>query len=173
MKHATVSLLAACALLVGCGEPSPDAAKQKAYATELLNRGLYAEAVEAYDRYIEMPGVSDEERANVLYHGANALFDKAKDYHGALVRYLKLRSYYPAFPQMRDVEAKIVQCFERTGRSLEAQLALEQAAHLSRQESSAPPAREVVVAEVGSRKITEQDVLRELERFPPDVRGQV
>lgn len=159
-------------VLAGCGGSSIDAAKQKAYATELLNRELYAEAAQAFDRYVDMPGISDEERGKVLYHVANVLFDEAKDYHGALVRYLRLKSYYPDFPHIREVDAKIVQCFERTGKSLEAQLALEQAADLSRQESSAPPAGELVVAEIGSRRITEREVLRELQRLPPEMRRQ-
>jgi len=149
---------------------SLDPAKQKAFATELLNRELYTEAAEAFDRYVELPGVSDEERGKVLYLVANTLFDQAHDYHGALLRYLKLRSYYPDFPERREVDAKIVQCFERTGHSLEAQLALEQAADLNRQQNSAPGG--TVVAEIGSRTLTERDVMRDLQRLPPEVRRQ-
>lgn len=160
-------------LVIRCGgESSIDPAKQKAYATELLNRGLYAEAAQAYDRYVDLPGVAEEERAKVLFHTANALFDQAKDYHGALIRYLRLRSFYPGFPRLREVDARIIECFERTGRSLEAQLALEQTADPSRKGQSARPAGAVVVAEIGSRVITERDLGRELGRLPPEIRQQ-
>ena len=133
------AILLAVAAIAGCAQQSfVDPAKQKAYATELLNRQLYAESAAAYDEYVVLPSVSDDERMKVLYAVANTLMTDGKLYNEALLRFLKLHAFYPEFRE-REVNAGIVQCFERTGRSLEAQLALEQSASLERRgETTAP-----------------------------------
>ena len=147
-----------------------DPAKKKAYATELLNRGLYPEAANAYDDYLASPGISDDERQKVLYAVASTLMSDAKLYDEALLRFLKLRAFYPDF-RKREVNAGIVQCFERTGRSLEAQLALEQSSALERRNETGTPGG-TVLAEVGERKVTDRDMERFLQNIPPQQREQ-
>jgi hypothetical protein len=155
---------------VGCSRPAGiEPAKQKAYATELLNRGLRTQAAEAFDKYVEMPGVPDDERTKVLFYVANQLAE-AGDHHAALPRYLRLKSWYPDFKRMRDVESGIVRCFEKTGRSLEAQLALERSSALKK--AGSPAISGTVLAEIGTKKITTADFSREYNRLPPAMRKQ-
>jgi tetratricopeptide (TPR) repeat protein len=155
----------------GCSQPAGiEPAKQKAFATELLNRGLRTQAAEAFDKYVEMPGVPDEERAKVLFYVANQLTE-AGEYRAALPRYLRLKSWYPDFKRMRDVESGIIRCFEKTGRSLEAQLALERSSSLKK--TGSPAISGTVLAEIGMKKITTADFRREYNRLPPAMRKQL
>ena len=162
-------------LLAGCSQ-GIDPEKQKQFATELLNRRLYAQAAVEYDRYLDLPGVSDEERSRVLFAVANTLMNDARDYDGALIRFLKLRSFYPDHPSSRDIETGIITCFERTGRVLEAQLALEASSAL--QPSQQPDANAgAVLAQVGSHTITDREFQEQLQmqlrNAPPQARTQL
>ena len=176
MKRAVVLiLLAAFVGLAGCGQ-GVDPEKQKQFATELLNRRLYAQAAVEYDKYLDLSGVSDEERSRVLFAVANTLMTDAHDYDGALLRFIKLRAFYPNHPNRSAIDAGIVTCFERTGRVLEAQLALESASALHQTPGQTQPATGTVLAEVGGRSITEADfqekLADELANIPPQARGQ-
>lgn len=154
----------------GCSKSGVDPAKQRVFATELLNRELYAEAIRAFDKYLEMPGVSDRDRVDAMRKLADALFDRANDYHSALVYYLRLRVFASDYPEMNEVRARLVTCFERTGRSADASLMRREIA----QGKTLPPDSLAgpVVAEFGGRKISEREVLRELEQLPPELRQQ-
>jgi tetratricopeptide (TPR) repeat protein len=173
MKRLVLILAAAGSLVaaIGCGKASSiDPEKQRLYATELLTRELYPEAIRAFEKYFELPAVSDKDRANALYALADGLFTKANDYHAALIFYLRLRSFYPDYPQISEVRARIVTCFERTGRIAEARRALAEAAS----GKPLPPdsAQGPIVAEFGGRKISEREVLAELEQLPVELRQQ-
>ena len=164
---ATVLALA----LAACNRPpGVDPARQKAFAIELLSRQLYAESAAAFDRYVEMPGVTDDERAKVLFRVANTLMNDARDYHGALLRFLRLKSFHPAFRD-RDVSVGIVTCLEKTGRSLEAQLALEESSSLKKGPGR-PSSGGVVLAEVGGRTITDRDLRDEVHNWPREARAR-
>ncbi len=169
--HLAIAFAVTLLALAGCErQAGVDPAKQRAFATELLNRGLYEASAAAYDEYLEMPGVADDERKKVLYAVASTLMTDAKLYDEALVRFLKLHAFYPDYRQ-RDVNAAIVQCFERTGRSLEAQLALEQSAALERRNDTTTPGG-TILAEVGDRKVTDRDLAEFLRAMPPAQREQ-
>jgi peptidyl-prolyl cis-trans isomerase C len=165
----TVLLLAA-----SCGgnkKSSAEADQVRELASDLLNRGLYKQAIEQYEIYLKDFNIDNRETANVHYIIANTYFDRLRDYENALANYLKIVHLYPEFPYMDKVNQRKVACLERLGRSEDAQQALDESVQLdsSQIRQKRPGA---VVARIGDRDITQGDLDFELDQLPPSVRGQ-
>ena len=161
-------------MLSSCGNRqatvNPD--KLREYAGDLINRGLYKQAVAAYDQYLASAKIDDKERANVNYIIATTYFDRINDYESALAYLLKIKHFYPETGLMNEVNKKIVACLERLERSSDAQQALSETVQLD--PSKAPVKRPgEVIAEIGGRQITQGDLDYEISKLPPSVRDQV
>ncbi len=149
----------------------PDPEQMRQYASDLLNRDLYEQAVEQYRQYLSRYDISERERANINYIMANTYFDRIKDYERALSIYLKIKHFYPDSPLIDEVNKRIVACLERLERSADAQQALQETvqADAPRGDKSRPGA---VVARIGDRDITLGDLEYELDQLPPSVQEQ-
>jgi peptidyl-prolyl cis-trans isomerase C len=149
----------------------PDPEQMRQYASDLLNRDLYEQAVEQYSQYLSRYDISEREQANIHYIIANTYFDRIKDYERALSIYLKIKHFYPESPLMDEVNKRIVACLERLERSTDAQQALQETvqADAPRQQQKRPGA---VVARIGDRDITLGDLEYELDQLPPSVQAQ-
>jgi tetratricopeptide (TPR) repeat protein len=162
-------------VLSGCGgknQSSAESDKLREYAGDLINRGLYKQAVAVYEQYLASNKVDDKERANVNYIIANTYFDRLNDYESSLAYYLKIKHFYPETGLMGEVNKKIVACLERLDRSQDAQQALDETVQLD--PSKVTPQRPgEVIAEIGDRKITQGDLDYEISKLPPSVRNQV
>lgn len=170
-----VAALISLAVLSGCGgknKSSADSDKLREYAGDLINRGLYKQAVAVYEQYLASNKVDDKERANVNYIIANTYFDRLNDYESSLAYYLKIKHFYPETSLMNEVNKKIVACLERLDRSQDAQQAMDETVQLD--PSKVTPQRPgEIIAEVGGRKITQGDLDYEISKLPPSVRNQV
>ena len=170
----TLGILLAMLILDGCAEqPAPSIApeRQREYANALYNRELYTQAIVEYDTYLELASLTDEQRANVDYIVGNVYMDQLHDYENAMARYLKVKTLYPQPGLEQEINRRTVECLERLDRSLDAQRELTRATALDPGRVGA--AQEgTVIAEVGDRKITSQELDLALERLPQPIRSE-
>ena len=164
----------AASLFAGCSggnKPVVNADKLREYAGDLINKGLYSEAIDAYQQYLDDYKMDDSERANINYIIANTYFEREKDYSNALASYLKIKHLFPQESLMPEVNKKIVACLERLERTEDAQQALDESVQLdpSQVHEKRPGA---VLARIGNREITQGDLDFELSQLPPMVREQ-
>ena len=148
-----------------------EADRVREYAGDLVNRELFAQAIDQYQYYLDSFQIEPRERANVNYIIANTYFDRLKDYENALAYYLKIKHYYPDNPLMDEVNKRVIASLERLERSADAQQVLDETVQLDPEKvrKSRPGA---VVAEIGDRQITAGDLTFEINQLPPSVREQ-
>jgi tetratricopeptide (TPR) repeat protein len=148
-----------------------DGAKVREYAADLMNRALFKQAVNEYERYLNDYSVDETEQANITFIVANTYFDRLKNYEEALAAYLKIKHLYPESKLIEQVNKRIIACLERLDRSTDAQQALDETVQ-------ADPAKVVrkrpgaVVARIGNRDITQGDLNFEIDQLPPAARDQ-
>lgn len=146
---------------------SPKALMQ--LASELEARGLWEGAGEIYRRYLESGGLPEKERASANLHLGEIYLDKLNDPAKALPCLFLAR-------QMGDDDTKskankrIVEAFERLGKSLDAQAFLKETTSLS---PAASFQNDVVVAVVGDKKITLRDLEDEIQLLPTPMQEQL
>lgn len=160
--------------LAGCNrgiKPQVSADKFREYAGDLINRGLYKQAIEQYENYIRDYSPDATETANINYQIANLYFDRVKNYEEAMTYYLRIKHFYPQSPVITEVNKKIIACLERLDRSADAQQALGETVALDPSQivKKRPGA---TVARIGSRDITLGDLDFEIDQLPPSVRDQ-
>jgi hypothetical protein len=145
-------------LLAGCRGASDTSSQEKwikDYAAELSDRGLYAQAADAYKQFLLTPGLTDKKKANIHYMIAEIYRQNIYDYDSALAHYLAIKYLDPKSELLKDVDEKVVECLEKSGRSTDAQN------ELDNKTSLAPTgAGGKVVARIGSREITESELDR-------------
>ncbi len=166
--------VATASLLLGCGGREPAVPKEqwRAYANDLYNRQLFAQAVEAYKEYLRAYPVSPQEQASITYTIAEIYFDRMHDYENALAEYIKIKRLYPESGLMNDVNKRIVECLERLERSADARQALLESTSLDT--SQIPRKRPgIVIARIGNREITQGDLDFELNRLPPTLKESI
>jgi len=181
MKKARVYVLAVVAAVLftvmvnGCGggnKSSAKADKLREYAGDLINKSLYPQAIQEYQRYLDDYSIDERERANVNYIIANTYFDRIKDYENALSYYLKIKHLYPDNSLMPEVNKKIVACLERLELTEDAQQVLDETVQM---DPTAVRKKRPgnVVAQIGNREITQGDLDFEIEQLPPSFRDQL
>ncbi|MBD3373936.1 hypothetical protein GF406_02780 [candidate division KSB1 bacterium] len=169
-----VFLLLSVVLLTACDqgkESTVDGEKIRQYASDLMNRSLYQQAIEQYLEYLENYPVSKREQANINYIVANTYFERLKDYESSLMYYLKIKHFYPESSLIEEVNKRIVACLERLDRPADAQQALNESVALDPDQvrKSRPGA---VVAQIGNREITMGDIEFEIKQLPPSLRNE-
>ncbi len=145
--------------------PALDMEKRKEYVNSLLNKGLYRKAAEVYESLTEIPGLSVRQRANLSYLTGDIYMENLRDYENALAAYLKVRVLAPNSGLMDEVNQKSVECLERLGRSLDAQLEMEQYTTPGKKKGKAPRGA-VIVAKIGEREITMDELQRKIGELP-------
>ena len=162
-------------IFAGCQnktKPSVDGDKLREYASDLVNRSLFEQAIEVYDDYLEDYDVPKAEQANVNYIIAGLYFDRLNDYESALAYYLKVKHLYPQSSLIDETNKKIVACLERLGSSADAQQAAAEAVMLDPSKVTKKRPGQVV-ARIGKREITQGDLDFEVSKLPPSVRDQL
>ncbi|MBN2411982.1 hypothetical protein JXQ31_09850 [candidate division KSB1 bacterium] len=170
-----LTVILAAVLMTGCNQgkqASVDADKLREYAGDLINKALYRQAIQEYQKYLDQYNIDTRERANVNYIIANTYFERLKDYENALTYYLKIKHLFAENTLMPEVNKKIVACLERLERTEDAQQVLDEAVQLdpSRIQKKRPGE---VVARIGTREITQGDLDFELNQLPPSLREQL
>ncbi len=146
--------------------PAMEVEKRKEYVNSLLNKGLYRKAAGVYEKIIDSPGISKKQRSNLAYLTGNIYMENLRDYENALASYLKVRILTPKSGIMDEVNQKSVECLERLGRSLDAQMEMEQHTSSDKKKGKAPKGA-LVVARIGEREITMEEIQRKINDLPP------
>ena len=161
-------------LMLGCsggGGPNVDGDKVREYANALYNRELYAQAVQAYQHYLDLYRVDKKQRANINFIIGNIYFERLHDYDNALAYFLKIKHIYPESDLMSRTDRLIVECLERLQRSADAKQALDEATAL--EPESVPPSRPgEIIARIGDREITSGDLDFQIRQLPEYLQSQ-
>lgn len=154
--------------LVSCGGESSPAISADArlqLANAYYTNGLYQAAVDEYLDYTAKYKLDETRQANTYFTVANIYFERLNDYEKALEYYFKIKYLYPASSLQGEVAKRIVSCLERLEKSADAARILEKEAALDQSQvhEHRPGA---VLAELGSRKITQGDLDFEISKMP-------
>lgn len=152
------------------GESGADLSQQQHLAAELEESKLYLQAVEEYERLLDADGFSRKKQANINYIIGNVYLNNLKDYENAAARFIRAKVLDPESDLRDRINKNLVICFERMGRSLEAQKQLERSTDLDR--TKAGQEGGVVVARIRDREITMGELEDEMEKLPPSVQSQ-
>ncbi len=168
MKNGILLFIISIVLLSACAQKQKPAVKAEA-ALELANayytNGLYEAAVREYLDYLKNYSLDENRRANTWFTVANIYFDRLHDYPRALEYYFKVKYLYPESKLQSEVSKRAVNCLERMNRSTDAQRIYGKEAALdSKQAPKNRPGN--VLAQIGSRKITQGDLDFELSQMP-------
>ncbi len=171
--RASILVLVLAAAFAGCSRKGSGAEGQKIreYANALYNRELYGQAVREYENYLNSYRVSDAQKSNITFTIANIYFERLHDYENALANYLRIKHVYPDKKLETQVDQQIIACLERLNRSGQAKQALDEATALDPSKVQSPrPGK--VIARIGSRPITNEDLNFQLGQLPDYMRDQ-
>ena len=90
------------------------------YANELKNKKLYTQSIEAYKNFLSVNKFSKKFRANVNYIIAEIYNNDLNDYDNALAYYIKAKYFDPHSSYLSMINQKIIQCLEKSGRTIDA-----------------------------------------------------
>ena len=144
---------------------------KKDYASVLLDKGLYLPAIEEYKICAENEKNKDN-AANLYYIIGNIYMDNLKDYQNALAEYYKSKYLAPDSKVITNVNTRIVECLERLGKSDDAQLELEEMTSIQPTQKEKSKSG-IVVAKIGKREITSDEVNSEIEKLPLEKRNEI
>jgi tetratricopeptide (TPR) repeat protein len=147
-----------------------DVTQQQDFASELVDNKLYSQAIAEYDRLLNSGKLDQTRQANINYIVGDIYLNYLNDYENAAARFVKAKYLNPDSELKDKINKNLVICFERMGRSLEAQKQLEQSTELS--QTGTEKKGGVVVARIGDREITMTDLENEIEKLPPSVQTQ-
>jgi len=132
----------------------------KDYAAELSQRGLYEQAARAYEQYLHTPGLSPKVKANVHYMIGDIYRENIYDYDSAIAHYLKVKYLDPDTELSDEIDRKVVECLEKSGRSVDAKREMDKIVSAEPKDDGGE-----VVAEVSGEKITRDEFHRALARM--------
>jgi len=144
-----------------------DVSQQQDFASELVDNKLYSQAVAEYDKLLDLGKLDKKKQANINYIVGNIYLNYLNDYENAAARFVKAKFLNPESELKDKINRNLVICFERMGRSLEAQKQLERSTELDQGKIKTEGG--VVVARIGDRKITMTGLENEIEKLPPSV----
>jgi tetratricopeptide (TPR) repeat protein len=151
-------------------EQKTDFSQQQDLAAELEESKLYSQAVAEYERLLDMGGVNREKQANINYIMGSIYLNNLNDYENAAARFIRAKLLDPESNLKDRINKSLVICFERMGRSLEAQRQLERSTDLDQNQRGQKGG--VVVARIRDREITMGELENEIEKLPPSVQSQ-
>ncbi len=126
----------------------------KDYAAELIDKGLYKEAVDAYKDFLRTPDLDPKIRANVYYMLGDVYREQLFDYKSAMASYMKVKYIDPDTELGDKIDKKIIECLEKMGRSTDAKRELDRIISNKPHDTG----DENIVAQVGGRKITGKEL---------------
>ncbi len=144
-----------------------DISSQQNLASEFLDNKLYQQAIAEYDRIIQSGKIDRKKEANLNYIIANIYLNNLNDYQNAAARFVKARVLSSDDELLEKINRNLVVCFERMGRSLDAQRELDRMTLLEK--PSDEKGSQKIVARIGKREMTMADLENEIQRLPPSV----
>ncbi|MCK4264354.1 MAG: hypothetical protein KAX27_05360 [Candidatus Aminicenantes bacterium] len=163
-----------CALIYvevrGVTESKLNFSQQQDLAAELEDSKLYAQAVAEYERLLDLGELGKKKQANINYIIGNIYLNHLNDYENAAGRFIRAKLLDPKSELKDKINKGLVICFERMGRSLEAQKQLQRSTDLN--QTNAEKKGGVVIAKIDDREITVTELEEQIEKLPPSVQTQ-
>lgn len=147
-----------------------DVDKMQAYANALVDNRLYSQAIAEYDRILESARLPDEKSANLSYIVGKIYMERLGDYENAAARFLRAKLLKPGSELDGELSLKLVECYERLGRSFDAQKELEKETSVG---AKAKASGGKVVARIGSREITSAELEEQIGHLPDAVQKEL
>jgi tetratricopeptide (TPR) repeat protein len=144
--------------------------QQQDLAGELVDGKLYVQAVSEYQKLLDSGQLDKKKQANVNYIMGNIYLNQLKDYENAAARFIRAKLLDPNSQLKDKINKGLVICYEAMGRSLEAQKQLERSTDLN--PTGTPKKGGVVVARIGEREITLNELEEQIEMLPPSAQEQ-
>lgn len=139
-------------------------------ANKLKSVGVTEEAIKHYETYFNTARLDRRTRSNLAYT-VGTLYMETGHYEKALGWLYRVDMIDPDTSLKSEVGSKIVHCLEMLGRFHAAEYALEARSSLEENRGEETKGSKVV-AEIGSRKITLQEVDQAMDELPPWMREQ-
>ncbi|MBN1406573.1 MAG: hypothetical protein JW956_02220 [Calditrichaceae bacterium] len=174
MRYVPIFSIIVFLLIWGCNkteQPQLPADTKLNLANAYYTNGLYEAAAHEYLDYLNTYEVDANRRANTYYTIGNIYFERLNDYEQALTYFFKVKYLYPESALQGEIGKKIVNCLERLNKTTDALRMVEQEAALDK-ESVKDNLPGKVLAEIGSRKITQGDLDFEISKLPVYVQEQ-
>lgn len=163
-----ILIIAAAWLIMQCNskiEPAVSEESKLNLANAYYTNGLYDDAAQEYLDYLANYEIDPERQANTYYTIANIYFERLNNYEAALKYFFKVKYLYPQSNLQNEVGKKIVNCLERLKKSADAARVLEKEAALNPEKvHDYRPGQ--VLAEIGTRQITQGDLDFEIGNLP-------
>lgn len=174
MKNTFFLILVILTFLISCQKEKATVSEEDRLklANAYYTNGLYEAAAQEYLDYLASSPLDAARQANTYYQIANIYFERLNDYDKALVYFFKIKYLYPESNLQSEVGKRIVSCLERSQRSADAARIFEKEAALDQSKIQESKPGEVL-AEIGSRKITQGDVDFEISRLPQYISQQI
>lgn len=147
----------------------------KQFAEELLNKGLYKPAIAEYEKFSQDPGLDRQKLSNLYNLIGNIYMENLNDYENAMANFLKSKTLLPETADKAELNKKLIECLERLGRSTEASLEMAKITALKPEAKGLASEGEVgkrIVARIGERKISMEELEKEIDSLPPYLKSQ-
>ncbi len=144
--------------------------QQQDLAGQLVDSKLYAPAVTEYQQLLDSGRLDKKKQANINYIMGDIYLNQLKDYENAAARFIRAKLLDPDSQLKDKINKGLVVCYEAMGRSLEAQKQLERSTDLN--PVGTPKKGGVVVAKIGDREITMNELEEQIEMLPPSTQEQ-
>ncbi|HOC90913.1 MAG TPA: hypothetical protein PKH33_00950 [bacterium] len=115
-------------LLTGCRPDSSSGQIEKwmgDYASEMSERGLNLQAIQAYERSLSVSGLTASDKAEIHFAIAEIYREKMSDCDNALAHYVMIDYIQPDGSFAKKSAPLISECMEKTGRFMDARRAVE------------------------------------------------
>ena len=129
-----------------------DISSQQNLASELLDNKLYQQAIAEYDKIIGSGKIDRKKESNLHYIVGNIYMNNLNDYQNAAARFVKAKVLSSDDDLLTKINKNLVVCFERMGRSLDAQRELDKMTLLEKPDEE--KGTRIVVARIGKKEIT-------------------
>lgn len=145
--------------------------KQFQYANMLAAKGLKREALNAYDRYMEMMNATPEDRAKVAYQ-MGSIYMELGEYEKALASFYRIDIETPDSELSSEIGQKIVACLELLGMTSQARHELESRTAIKKKPNGEKGDPGPVIARIGKEEIRLNTIYEALDQLPPWMRKQ-
>lgn len=152
-----------------------DYALSKQFAEELLNKRLYKLAIVEYERFLQDPSLGSQRLSNLYNLIGNIYMENLRDYENAMANFLKSKTLLPEAVDKTELNKKIIECLERLGRSTEASVEMARLTALKPETieaGSGKGAGKQIVARIGERKISMEELENEIQGLPTYLKQQ-
>ena len=147
-----------------------DISSQQNLASELLDNKLYQQAIAEYDKIIGSGKIDSKRESNLHYIVGNIYMNNLNDYQNAAARFVKAKVLSSDDELVKKINKNLVVCFEKMGRSLDAQRELDKMTLLEKPEEEKGTRK--VVARIGKKEITMSDLENEIQKLRSPVSDQ-